>query len=122
MSKEEKTKADLILEKLEAMSKEIVDMKAKTGLTEHSHAEKAPVKPAPHLTIDEIDNCPECHKEFHVDEFKEKVKAAAIAEAKPQILKEIAEKAKGKHHCATCGLKVLDSEPNCPLCGGKKLE
>ncbi len=109
----EKTKADLILEKIEALEK-----KYETGLSELKAA-KAVVEPEKdvhvvmpesakgHKTIEEVADCPTC-------------KAKLIEKFRPEILKEVKEKLKSKElvTCTDCGEIVEKTERECPTCHG----
>ena len=72
-----------------------------------------------HATVEEIDNCPECHRNFHVDEYKAKL----LANAKPQIIKEHNAKHLTLKHpviCEGCGEITEKEDSKCPTCGGTK--
>ena len=99
MSEEEfKEKFMKILEKIEEQTK------PKSLGTESSEKhEHEPPKKA-ESAIDHIDTCPTCRAQF-----KEKLR--------PEVLKEIVDKAKGDYNCVGCGFKVERETETCPLCG-----
>ena len=120
----EKKAKDEILEKLNQLEIAMNGLKSEfkaipqppavpaTPLKEEKHEEKKG-----HATLEELDNCPECHKLFKVDEFKAKERALA--------LKAYAEKLKTAKNivtCKGCGLHVSKEEEKCPNCGGTKAD
>ena len=119
----EKTKADLVLEKIESLEKQF-----QTGLNElkaakaavpseiHEHA-AMPESAKGHRTIDEVADCPNCKPKL-IEKFRPQIEK----ELRPALLKEFSAKLKSKDlvTCDDCGEIVEKTETECPSCHGRK--
>lgn len=122
----EKTKADLILEKIAVLETELQSLK------KDSKAPVVPEKPEPekhseesrgHKDIDEILSCPNCKPKV-----LEKVKPEISKELEPAITEAVLKAEREKHKkmksprlCEDCG-EILDAKENkdCPTCHGTR--
>jgi DnaJ-class molecular chaperone len=123
----EKTTADLILEKIEALEKRLDEEKAAKAAEEtHVHHDSpSPIQTAvqpqqepkkqPESGLDHYRNCPTCHKEIN---------AEAKKELEPEIIKDATQKIREKVKsfkepvvCTDCGeVNEFNKEP-CTSCG-----
>ena len=113
----EKTKADLILERLDQLEK-----KYETGLSEIRAAknvvtpEKHEEPQKGHKDIDEQLACPTCK-----GKMLERLRPEIEKDLRPLILKEVKEKLKSKEivTCDGCGEIVEKTQEECHTCHGK---
>lgn len=119
----EKKAKDEILERLNQLDTKIAGLKSEIKTIPQPLPVPAPPKEKTHVekeghsTLQELDDCPECHKLFKVDEFK--------ANERKLALKNYAAKLKNSQNvvtCKECGLHVPEEEKNCPNCGENQAE